>query len=127
MSDTSTDVYGGFSYFKNSGSLVITNGYFKDQLDGTFISNYGNAVLNATIFVANGASGKIELFNGGDLKLHQCVFDVNYGGTVNLNSLTGTLSVSNSSMDVSGWSHGQQSAVNILAAIATWDTMFFCK
>lgn len=125
MSDTSTDVYGGFSYFKNSGSLVITNGYFKDQLDGTFISNYGNAVLNATIFVANGASGKIELFNGGDLKLHQCVFDVNYGGTVNLNSLTGTLSVSNSSMDVSGWSHGQQSAVNILAAIATWDTCSF--
>ena len=125
MSDTSIEVYGGFSYFKNSGSLVITNGYFKDQFDGTFISNYGNAVLNTTTFVANGASGKIELFNSGDMKLHQCVFDVNYGGTINLNSLTGTLSVSSSSIDVSGSSHGQQSAINILAAIATWDTCSF--
>jgi hypothetical protein len=125
MSDISIQVYGGFAYFKNSGSLVITNGYFKDQLDGTFITNYGTAVLNTTMFVANGASGKIELFNSGDMKLHQGFFDVNYGGTINLNSLTGTLSVSSSSMDVSGWSHGQQSTVNILAAIATWDTCSF--
>jgi hypothetical protein len=89
MTYASLDVFGGYVYLTNSGSLTVQNGYFKDQFDGTFITNYGEAELSETTFVANGAEGKIEIFNSGDLQLQHGTFDVNYGGTVNMNSLTG--------------------------------------
>jgi hypothetical protein len=125
MTDTSVDVYGGYFYFSNAGSLTVQNGYFKDQFDGTFISNSGDIVLSETTFVANGAKGKVEIFNSGDLQLHHGTFDVNYGGTVNMNSLTGTLTMTECSIDVSGWSHGKRSAVNILGDNATWESCTF--
>jgi hypothetical protein len=125
MTDTSFDVYGGYAYFSNTCSLNIQKGYFKDQFDGTSIANYGNAILSECTFVANGAYGKFELFNAGDLKLHHVVFDVNYGGTVNMNTLTGILTATECSVDVSGWSHGKKSQVNILGDIATWDNCSF--
>jgi len=125
MTDTSVDVLGGYFYFTNDGTLTVQNGYFKDQFDGTFITNYGEAELFETTFVVNGAEGKIELFNSGDLLLSQGVFDVNYGGTLNMNSLTGNLTMNECSMDVSGKSHGDQSAVNILGDNATWESCTF--
>jgi hypothetical protein len=125
MTDTSVDVLGGYFYFTNSGSLTVQDGYFKDQFDGTFIINYGDASLSECTFVANGAEGKIEIFNSGDLQLSHGVFDVNYGGTVNMNSLTGTLTATECSVDVSGWSHGEKSSVNILAGNATWESCTF--
>jgi len=120
MIDTSVDILGGYFYFTNDGALTVQNGYFKDQFDGTFIKNYGEAGLFETTFVVNGAEGKLELFNSGELLLRHSVFDVNYGGTVNMNSLTGNLTMNECSMDVSGWSHGDRSAVNILGGNATW-------
>jgi hypothetical protein len=125
MTDTSVDVLGGYFYFINTGSLTVQNGYFKDQFDGTFITNYGEAEMSETTFVVNGAAGKVELFNSGDLQLRHGVFDVNYGGTVNMNSLTGTLTMNECSVDVSGRSHGQRSAVNILGGNATWESCGF--
>jgi hypothetical protein len=125
MTDTSLDVFGGYAYLKNAGSLVMKNGYFKDQFDGTFITNYGIAVINTTTFVMNGAEGKIEIFNSGDLKLNQGVFDVNYGGKLNVNTLTGTLTATECSMDISGASHGKKSDVNILCDNATWESCSF--
>ncbi|MGD2066668.1 MAG: hypothetical protein PVI43_05825 [Candidatus Bathyarchaeota archaeon] len=125
MTDASVDVFGGFAYFVNTGSLTVQNGYFKDQFDGTFITNYGEAELSETTFVVNGAKGKIEIFNGGDLQLRHGVFDVNYGGTVNMNSLTGTLTMTECSMDVSGASHGNRSSISILGDKATWESCSF--
>jgi hypothetical protein len=125
MTDTSVDILGGYLYFTNDGSLTVQNGYFKDQFDGTFITNYGEAALSECTFVANGAKGKLEIFNGGDLELNHCVFDVNYGGTVNMNSLTGTLTATECSMDVSGLSHGEKSNMNILGGNATWESGSF--
>ncbi|MCW4016899.1 MAG: hypothetical protein NWF06_11055 [Candidatus Bathyarchaeota archaeon] len=122
MSDTSIDVYGGYAHLSNSDSLTVNNGYFKDQFDGTLIANSGDALFSETTFVANGASGKIEIFTSGDLKLTHGVFDVNYGGTVNINSLTGTMTVNNCNMDISGWSHGKKSSVNILCGNSTWES-----
>jgi hypothetical protein len=123
--DTSIEVIGGYAYLVNTGSLTIQNGYFKDQLDGTFITNYAEAEMHETIFVVNGAKGKIEIFNSGTLQLTHNAFDVNYGGTVNMNSLTGNLTVTDCSMDVSGSSHGTRSQVNILADNATWQSCSF--
>jgi hypothetical protein len=125
MTDTSLDVYGGYAYLRNTGSLVVENGYFKDQFDGTYITNYGNANMSECTFVANGADGKVEIFNSGDCQFHHSTFDVNYGGKLNINTLTGTLTVTECSMDISGASHGQKSSANILAANATWDTCSF--
>ena len=125
IADASISVYGGFVYLTSSGSLTAHNWYVKDQFDGTFITNYGDASLSECTFVVNGADGKIELFNGGDLQLSHGVFDVNYGGTVNINSLTGTLTATECSVDVSGWSHGEKSGVNILAGNATWESCTF--
>jgi hypothetical protein len=125
MTDASVDVLGGYFYFTNSGTLTVQNGYFKDQFDGTFITNYGEAELFETTFVVNGAEGKLEIFNGGDLELNHCVFDVNYGATVNMNSLTGNLTATECSVDVSGLSHGEKSGVNILAGNATWESCTF--
>jgi hypothetical protein len=125
MTDISVDVLGGYLYFTNDGSLTVQNGYFKDQFDGTFIINYGEAALSECTFVANGAKGKLEIFNGGDLELNHCVFDVNYGATVNMNSLTGTLTATECSVDVSGLSHGEKSNVNILGGNATWESCSF--
>jgi hypothetical protein len=125
MNDFSCDVYGGFAYIKNKDTLTIENGYFKDQFDGTFFTNYGNATLHGCTFVANGAEGKIELFSSGDLQVSHGVFDVNYGGTVNINTLTGTLNVNGGCMDVSGSSHGKKSEINILGDKATWKSCFF--
>ncbi len=125
MIDTSVDVFEGYFYFTSSGALTVQNGYFKDQFDGTFITNNGEAGLFETTFVVNGAEGKLELFNSGDLLLRHGVFDVNYGGTVNMNSLTGNLTMTECSMDVSGGSHGKRSAVNILGNNATWESCEF--
>jgi hypothetical protein len=125
MAEASFDVLGGYFYFTNNGLLTVQNGYFKDQFDGTFISNYGTAELSETTFVVNGAEGKIELFNSGDLQISHGVFDVNYGGTVNLNTLTGTLTATECSMDVSGASHGTASNINILGDKATWESCSF--
>jgi hypothetical protein len=125
MIDTSVDVYGGYLYFTNRGELTVQNGYFKDQFDGTFISNYGEAGLFETTLVANGAEGKIELYNGGELLLRHGVFDVNYGGTVNMNSVTGNLTMTECSIDVSGASHGKRSAINILGNNATLESCTF--
>ena len=69
ITDTSVEVLGGYAYFTNTGSLTIDDGYFKDQFDGTYITNYGNATLFASAFVANGTEGKIEIFNSGNLQL----------------------------------------------------------
>jgi len=105
--------------------LTAHNWYVKDQFNGTFITNYGDASLSECTFVVNGAEGKIELFTSGDLQLSHGVFDVNYGGKVNINSLTGTLTMTECSMDISGWSHEQKSAVNILGDNATWESCSF--
>ncbi|MCW4034653.1 MAG: hypothetical protein NWF03_04745 [Candidatus Bathyarchaeota archaeon] len=123
--DVSFDVYGGFAYVQNVGSLTVQNGYFKDQFDGTFISNYGDASFSECTFVANGAEGKIELFNSGDVQVTHGVFDVNYGGKININTLTGTLEATDCSMDVSGTSHGSRSEINILGDNATWSSCSF--
>ena len=125
IADASISVYGGFVYLTNTGSLTAHNWYIKDQFDGTFITNYGDAILSECTFVVNGAEGKIELFTSGDLQLSHGVFDVNYGGKVNINSLTGTLTMTECSMDVSGWSQGKRSAVNILGDNATWESCSF--
>jgi hypothetical protein len=121
MTDLSIDVFGGYAYIQNVGSLTINNGYFKDQNDGTFILNYGDATLSECTFVANGAQGKIELFSSGDLELNNGNFDINYGGKVNINTLTGTIAVDELDVDVSGASHGQRSAINVLTANSTWN------
>lgn len=125
MIDTSVDVFGGYFSFTNVGALTVQNGYFKDQFDGTFITNYGEAGLFETTLVVNGAKGNLGLYNSGDLLLRHGVFDVNYGGTVNINSLTGNLMMTECSMDVSGGSHGKRSAVNILGDTATLETCEF--
>ena len=125
LTDTSFEVLGGYAYLQNVGSLTVHNGYFKDQFDGTFITNYGEAILSECNFVVNGAEGKIELFNNGDMQLRHGVFDVNYGGKVNLNTLTGTLTMDDCSMDVSGWSHGKKSEVNLLIGNSTWESCEF--
>ncbi len=122
LTGTSIEVIGGYASLVNTGSLTIHNGYFKDQLDGTNITNYGEAEIRGTTFVVNGAKGKIQLFNTDDLQLSHNVFDVNYGATVNMNSLTGTLTMTECSMDISGTSHGNPSAVNILGDKATWES-----
>ena len=122
LTGTSLEVIGGYAYLLNTGSLTIQNGYFKDQFDGTFITNYGDASLSDCTFVVNGAEGKVEIFSSGDLQLHHGVFDVNYGGKVNLNTLTGTLTATDCSIDASGTSHGTRSSVNILCDKATWDS-----
>jgi len=125
IDDVNIQVYGGYFYLSNGGSLNAHNWYVKDQFDGTLISNSGVAVFSETTFVVNGAQGKIEIFNSGDLQIDHGVFDVNYGGKVNINTLTGTLTMTDSSMDISGASHGKKSDVNILAANTTWNTCSF--
>jgi len=122
LTGTSIEVIGGYAYLQNTGTLNVQNGYFKDQFDGTFFANYGEVELSETTFVANGAEGKIELFNSGDLQISHCVFDVNYGGTVNMNSATGILTMTECSMDVSGSSHGSVSNINIIGDKATWES-----
>ena len=125
MADVSFEALGGFVYLQNTGSLTVENGYFKDQFDGTFIINAGDASFSDCTYVVNGGDGKIEIFNSGDLELSRGSFDVNYGGTLNLNSLTGTLTVNDCNMDVSGSSHGQKSNVNLLISNSTWDSCSF--
>jgi hypothetical protein len=125
LSDANINVYGGLFYLTSTTSLTAHNLYIKDQFDGTLIANYGEADFSESTFVTNGAYGKIEIFNAGQLRLNHGVFDLNYGGTVNINSLQGTLEVSETTFDASGWSHGKQSQANILAAKATWETCSF--
>lgn len=125
MDGVSLEVLGGFLYLQNTGSLTIENGYFKDQYDGTFIFNYAEASLSDCTYVVNGAEGKIEIFNSGDLQLQQNSFDVDYGGKLNLNTLTGTLTVDDFNIDVSGSSHGKKSDVNLLMGNSTWDSCTF--
>lgn len=125
ITDASISVYGGYFYFSNGGSLNAQNWYVKDQFDGTFISNSGDVVLSETTFVVNGAKGKVEIFNSGDLQIRHGVFDVNYGGKVNMNTLTGTLKMTECSIDISGASHGTRGAVNILGDEATWESCSF--
>ncbi|PVX25860.1 MAG: hypothetical protein CW716_07175, partial [Candidatus Bathyarchaeum sp.] len=125
MTDLSIDVLAGYAYIQNIGSLTITNGYFKDQNDGTFVYNYGEATLSDCNFVANGAKGKIEIFSSGDLELNNGNFDINYGGKVNMNTLTGTIAVDELDVDVSGSSHGERSSLNVLTANSTWNKCNF--
>jgi len=125
VDDCNIQVYGGYFYLSNGGSLNAHNLYIKDQFDGTFIANSGDAAFSEATFVMNGAYGKIEIFNSGDLQIHHGTFDVNYGGKLNINTLTGILTATECSMDVSGASHGQKSSANILAANATWEKCSF--
>jgi hypothetical protein len=122
MTEASIQVYGGYVYLTSTASLSMQNFYLKDQFDGTSIANYGNANMSECTFVANGAEGKIEIFNGGNLQLNHCVFDVNYGGTLNINTLTGTLTATECNMDISGASQGKKSSSSILGDNATWDS-----
>ncbi|HDQ05187.1 MAG TPA: hypothetical protein ENN36_00500 [Candidatus Bathyarchaeota archaeon] len=125
MTDTSVDVYGGYATFTSTGTMTIHNGYFKDQFDGTTMTNHGVATLYTTVFVANGAKGRFDIGNTGDMELHQCTFDVNYGAMVNLNT-AGSLLMNSSNIDVSGSSHGQRSGVNVavgpVGASAVWES-----
>jgi hypothetical protein len=125
MANVSFEALGGFVYLQNVGTFTIENGHFKDQFDGTFIYNNGEASLSDCTYVVNGAEGKIEIFNGGSLQLNRGAFDVNYGGTLNLNSLTGNLTVNDCNMDVSGSSHGQKSSANLLIGNSIWDSCSF--
>jgi hypothetical protein len=125
IDDVNVQVYGGYFYLSNGGSFNSHNLYIKDQYDGTLISNSGVAILSETNFIANGAYGKIEIFNSGDMQIHHGMFDVNYGGKVNINSATGNLSVTDSSIDISGASHGKKSDLSIISANATWDRCSF--
>ena len=125
LDNVNIQVYGGYFYLSNGGSLNAHNLYIKDQYDGTLISNSGDATFSEATFVMNGAYGKIEIFNSGDLQIHHGMFDVNYGGKWNLNTVTGTLTATECSIDVSGASHGIKSSANILAANSTWETCSF--
>lgn len=98
MTDVSVDVYGGYANFTNTGAILVHNGYFKNQFDGTVFMNHGFATLSNTVFVANGAKGQFDITNNGNMKLRTCLFDVNYGALINLNSV-GSLSMNASSMD----------------------------
>jgi hypothetical protein len=125
VNDISVDVYGGYANFTNTGTMTIHNGYFKDQFDGTVLTNFGLATLSNTVFVANGAKGRFDIQNGGDMKFHYCTFDANYGALINLNT-DGSLLMNSSNIDVSGWSHGQQSGINIgigpVGGSAVWES-----
>jgi hypothetical protein len=121
MQDVNIQVYTGYMYIQNNGTLDAQNLYIKDQNDGTWISNYGDASFSESTFVANGASGKIEIFSSGVLEIYHGVFDGNYGGTINVNTATGSLTMTDSGIDVSGSSHGKNSEVNIIAADAMWE------
>lgn len=125
LSDVNIQVYGGLLYLANYGTMIGQNLYFKDQYDGTFIHNEGEAKLQDIVLVANGAMGAFHLTNQGTMTLIRTYWDVNYGGTIDLNSLFGELSVSNGSIDVSGASHGQDSTVNIVDGNTTWDHCTF--
>jgi hypothetical protein len=125
IADVNVQVYGGYFYISNGGTLDSQNLYIKDQLDGTLISNSGECTFSETTFVANGAAGKIELFNSGDMEIRHGTFDVNYGGRININTATGTLIVEDSSVDVSGASHGKESDLNIIASNTTWNRCSF--
>ena len=125
VTDANIQVYGGKVYLTNIESLTANNWYIKDQFDGTFITNDGEANLSECTFVTNGAEGKIELFNSGNMQLVHGVFDVNYGGTVNMNSGTGTLTMTLCTMDISGTSHGKKSSMNIVGGNSTWENCSF--
>jgi hypothetical protein len=121
LGDVNFSIYGGLLYLTNNCSFSAHNLYIKDQYDGASFTNYGEAEFSECTFVANGAYGKIDVLNTGQMQFNHGVFDVNYGGAVNLNSLQGTLTLINCGLDVSGWSHGQQSQLNIVAADGLWD------
>ena len=59
VDDCNIQVYGGYFYLSNGGSLNAHNLYIKDQFDGTFIANSGEATFSEATFVMNGAYGKI--------------------------------------------------------------------
>jgi hypothetical protein len=120
IDDVNLNTYGGFTYLSNSGILTAHNLYMKDQNDGTFLMNNGTATFSETTLVANGATGAFHLTNQGIMELSHNVWDVNYGGTIDMNSQYGVLTVTDSTFDVSGWSHGQQSTINILDGNTTW-------
>ncbi len=120
MQGVNIQVYAGYMYIHNNGTLNAHNLYIKDQNDGTSLTNYKDAFFSESTFVANGATGKIEFFSSGNLLIHHGVFDGNYGGTLNINTATGSLNVSDSSFDVSGASHGKNSNLNIIGSNASW-------
>lgn len=125
LSDVNIQVYGGYMYIVSDGALDAHNLYIKDQFDGTWITNYGDASFSESTFVANGAMGQINLYSSGNLQMHHAAFDANYGGTLNLNAAMGDLNVTDSTLDVSGASHGKYSNLNILAEKATWENCKF--
>jgi hypothetical protein len=113
-------VYAGYCYFTNDGNLTTDNWRLKDQNDGTFFTNNGDANLTDTSFIANGAAGKHIIVNKGNLQLTQCMLDTNYGGTINLDSRQGTLNVNSSRADANGSSHGNQSTIELTTGKTTW-------
>ncbi|MCW4006805.1 MAG: hypothetical protein NWF04_09495 [Candidatus Bathyarchaeota archaeon] len=113
-------VYAGYLYITNQGTLTVDSWYLKDQNDGTFFTNNGNADLANATFVANGAAAQHIIVNTGNLQLTRCIFDANYGGLISLDSLQGNLDVENSIMDCSAASHGKLSTINVQTSKATW-------
>ncbi len=114
------NVYGGVAYITNDGTLNADNWQLKDQFDGTFFTNNKDATLTNTGFTANGARGIQNIANKGNLQLTHCIMDANYGGTINLNSQYGTLTVDSGGFSASGASHGKTASISILTGQATW-------
>jgi hypothetical protein len=125
LNDVNIQVYTGYMYINNNGTLNSHNLYVKDQNDGTWITNYKDASFSESTFVANGAAGQINIYSSDKLQLHHASFDVNYGGSITLNAAMGNLLVTDSSLDVSGSSHGKYSYLNIIADNATWENCLF--
>ena len=51
LDNVNIQVYGGYFYLSNGGSLNAHNLYIKDQYDGTLISNSGDATFSEATFV----------------------------------------------------------------------------
>ena len=120
LNNFSRETYRGFTYIFNYGELLTENLFLKDQNDGTIFLNNGNANLNSTTLVANGAVSLFEITNKGNLNFFDTSWDVNYGGLIVLNSVNGTLSLTNAAFDISGSSHGKSSTITIVDGNSSW-------
>ncbi len=119
-SNTSINTYGGYTWLENNGTLAGEGLVLRDQYDGTYFDNNGFARLEATSITASGAMGNFWIRNRGVLELHHCVLSANYGGTISIESLFGSMLINGSSLSASGWSHGKQSSIQILDSDSTW-------
>lgn len=120
LNNVSRETYRGFTYIFNYGRLLAENLFLKDQNDGTIFLNNGDANLNSTTLVANGALSLFEITNNGNLHFFDTSWDVNYGGLIVLNSVNGTLSLINAAFDISGSSHGKSSTITIVDGNSQW-------